>query len=144
LTVDGGRLGAEVRLMTETAVVTDGDNADNTVLLRGRVTSAPMTRDLPSGTAITTFRLSVPRARTAMTEGSTQTVDWVDCTAWSARCRRTVGGWEVGDRVEVSGSLRRRFYRVADGSSTRLEVEVLAARRSGARGRGRGSPGEDA
>jgi single-strand DNA-binding protein len=126
--------------MTDTPVVTDGDNHDNhhnhdnTVLLRGRVTSAPVTRDLPSGTSITTFRISVPRARTAMTAGSTQTVDWVDCTAWNARCRRTVGGWSVGDRVEVRGSLRRRFYRAGDGSSTRLEVEVLGARRSAGRG----------
>jgi single-strand DNA-binding protein len=126
-----------------------GDAADNSVRLRGRVTTAPVERVLPSGTVICAFRISVPRARTSMTAGSTQSVDWVDCTAWNARCRRTVGGWEVGDRVEVGGSLRRRFYRAGDGSSTRLEVEVLAARRSGPRrsgprGRGRGSADEDA
>ena len=124
--------------MTGTRVVTNDDTTDdmdddNTVLLRGRVTSTPLIRELPSGTSITTFRLSVTRARTAMTKGSTQTVDWVDCTAWNARCRRTVGGWAVGDRVEVTGSLRRRFYRAGEGSSTRLEVEVLGARRADGR-----------
>ena len=78
---------------------------------------------------ISTFRVSVPRARTAMTSGSTQTSDWVDCTAWSARSRRSVGSWQVGDRVEVTGSLRRRFYRAGEGATTRLEVEVTSARR---------------
>jgi single-strand DNA-binding protein len=119
--------------MTEKPAAPSGDSEDNAVQLRGRVCSTPLERELPSGAVITTFRLSVPRAKTAMTTGSSQTVDWVDCTAWSGRARRSVGGWAVGDQVEVSGSLRRRFYRSGDGSSTRLEVEVLGARRARAR-----------
>ena len=47
--------------------------------------------------------------------------------------RRTVGVWKVGDQVEVTGALRRRFYRAGDGAGTRLEVEVLSARRASAR-----------
>jgi single-strand DNA-binding protein len=113
-----------------------GDSDDNAVLLRGHVSSAPAVRELPSGAVITTFRVSVPRARTVMTAGSRQSVDWVDCTAWGARVRRTVGGWAVGDRVEVGGALRRRFYAAAGGSSTRLEVEVLTARRASGQGEG--------
>ena len=112
-----------------------GDAQDNTVELRGRVTSAPTERELPSGAVITTFRVSVPRARTPMTSGSSQVSDWLDCVAWSARSRRSVGGWRVGDQVEVSGALRRRFYRAGEGSSTRLEVEVLGARRARSRDR---------
>jgi single-strand DNA-binding protein len=107
-----------------------GDDSDNAVALRGRVSSPPIDRLLPSGATITTFRLSVPRARTAMTAGSRQTTDWVDCVAWSARSRRSVGAWAVGDRVEVTGSLRRRFFRAGEGPTTRLEVEVLGARRA--------------
>jgi single-strand DNA-binding protein len=110
-----------------------GDAADNTVLLRGRVSSAPIERDLPSGTVISTFRISVARARTPMTGGSRQTTDWVDCTAWTARARRSVGTWAVGDLVEVTGALRRRFFRLGTGPSTRVEVEVLGARRSRSR-----------
>jgi single-strand DNA-binding protein len=125
----------EVVAVSETGAAPRGDNDDNAVLLRGRVSSAPAVRELPSGAVITTFRVSVPRARTVMTAGSRQSVDWVDCTAWGARVRRAVDGWEVGDRVEVSGSLRRRFYAAGDGTGTRLEVEVLSARR-GDRGRG--------
>jgi single-strand DNA-binding protein len=107
-----------------------GDVADNQVSVRGRVSTAPTERELPSGTVITSLRISVPRAPTTMTSGSTQTSDWVDCTAWAARTRRSVRGWEVGDEVEVQGALRRRFYRAGEGSSTRLEIEVLSARRA--------------
>jgi single-strand DNA-binding protein len=119
--------------MTERSAALSGESTDNTVELRGRISSAPVERELPSGTVITTFRLSVPRAKTAMTAGSTQSVDWVDCAAWSARCRRTVGGWVVGDEVEVAGALRRRHFRAGEASTSRLEVEVLSARRARAR-----------
>lgn len=112
------------------APVLIGDAADNTIELRGRVSSVPVKRDLPSGTSITTFRISVARARTPMTGGSRQTSDWVDCTAWTARTRRSVDAWVVGDHVEVTGALRRRFFRIGTGPSTRVEVEVLSARRS--------------
>lgn len=118
--------------MAETGVALSGDSDDNAVLLRGRVSTAPSVRELPSGAHIITFRVSVPRARTVMTAGSRQGIDWVDCTAWGAKVRRTVAGWVVGDRVEVTGSLRRRFYVAGAGRSTRLEVEVLAARRAAA------------
>jgi len=119
--------------MTERGTALSGESTDNTVALRGRVSSAPLDRELPSGAVITTFRMSVPRARTTMTSGSAQSVDWVDCAAWGARCRRSVAGWSVGDEVEVGGALRRRFFRAGDGSSTRLEVEVLSARRARSR-----------
>lgn len=94
--------------MAARAAVPDGDGADNVVELRGRVTSAPVQRELPSGAVICSLRISIPRARTTMTAGSGQSVDWVDCTAWNARCRRSVSGWAIGDLVEVTGSLRRR------------------------------------
>ncbi len=121
--------------MSERPAAHGGDSDDNTVRLRGRVSSAPHERELPSGAMIATFRLSIPRARTAMTVGSTQSVDWVDCSAWAGRVRRSVSGWAVGDEVEVEGALRRRFYRAGEGSATRLEVEVLGARRGRARAR---------
>lgn len=103
------------------AAVLRGTHADNS--------TAPTERQLPSGAVITTLRVSVARARTVMTSGSGQGVDWVDCTAWSARSRRSVSSWQVGDAVEVTGALRRRFFRAGGGSSTRLEVEVISAKR---------------
>jgi single-strand DNA-binding protein len=119
--------------MTDRSAALSGKSTDNMVELRGRISSAPVERELPSGTVITTFRVSVPRAKTPMTAGSTQSVDWVDCAAWSARTRRTVGGWVAGDEVEVTGALRRRHFRAGEASTSRLEVEVLSARRARAR-----------
>lgn len=103
----------------------------NEVRLAGRVTTAPEERELPSGDRIATFRISVPRGRTPLNRSSPQRSDWVDCVAAGSRCRRSVAGWAVGEEVEVSGVLRRRFFRTAaaGGSPTRLEVEVLNARR---------------
>lgn len=106
--------------------------AVNEVHLEGRVTTAPQEREMPSGDEITTFRISVPRGRTPMNRPTPKGIDWVDCVAAGARCRRSVAGWAVGDEVEVTGVLRRRFFRAAEagGAPTRLEVEVLKARRA--------------
>ena len=101
----------------------------NHVTMRGRVSAEPAIRELPSGTAIVTFRLTMARAKTHMTEGSKQSSDWVDCVAWAPRPRRTVVTWRSGDTVEVEGALRRRFFRTEGGvPSSRVEVEVLTAR----------------
>lgn len=102
---------------------------ENAVLLRGRVSTAPERRELPSGSIIVTFRVTVPRNATPMTKGSRQTVDWLDCVAWGAGPQRTVSSWSLDDEVEVAGALRRRYYRGGQGTSTRLEVEVLRAKR---------------
>ncbi|MGE5720240.1 MAG: single-stranded DNA-binding protein [Nocardioidaceae bacterium] len=101
----------------------------NTVCLAGRVSSAPIERELPSGDRVVTFRVVVAREQTPMTAKSKQVSDWVDCAAWGGRVRRTVASWQVDDLVEVEGALRRRFYRDGGGASSRVEVEVLGARR---------------
>lgn len=102
---------------------------ENRVRLRGRVSSGPQHRELPSGTDIVSVRVSVPRAVTPMTRGSKQTVDWVDCVAWGAGARRSLSSWSVGEVVEVEGALRRRYFRGPAGTGTRLELEVLRGRR---------------
>ncbi len=116
----------------ETELVDGGADEEaglNRVVLRGRVSGAPAERELPSGALVVGVRISVRRdgASTAMTKGSKQTVDWLECSAWSGLTRRTVARWEVGDLVEVEGALRRRFPR--GGGVSRVEVEVLRARR---------------
>jgi len=100
----------------------------NEVTLRGRVSTAPGVRELPSGTCIVALRISVARTPSPMTKGSKQGSDWVDCVAWGARQRRRVCTWRLGDVVEVRGALRRRFYRGGAGTAMRLEVEVLDGR----------------
>jgi single-strand DNA-binding protein len=103
---------------------------ENDVTLRGRLSSEPMLRELPSGDEVLTFRLVVRRERRSpMTRGSRQVSDWVDCAAWGGRARTTAAAWHAGDEVELRGALRRRFYRTGTGAATRLEVEVLSGKR---------------
>ena len=109
---------------TQTKDPGDIDVAVNDVRLVGRLTSAPTTVELPSGDAVVTFRLSVPR--TAATAG--RRVDSVPCAAWSARVRRSVLTWRAGDLVEVEGAVRCRFYQAGGSTRSRVEVEASAAR----------------
>jgi single-strand DNA-binding protein len=116
-------------VMEMTGPQTDSYQGVNSVMLRGRVSSAPLERTLPSGDAILTFRLSVARDPDERSKRPRQSADWVDCVAWSGRIRRVAGSWQVGDQVELEGSLRRRFFRTTTQTATRLEVEVMRGRR---------------
>jgi single-strand DNA-binding protein len=102
----------------------------NEVKLAGTISRAPETRVLPSGDALVSFRVLVAReAGKEAREGKRPGSDWVDCAVWSARLRRSVARWELGDQVEVSGALRRRVYRAGGGPVALVEIEVAAARR---------------
>lgn len=103
----------------------------NEVLLRGRVSGDPSARELPSGDQVVSVRLVVERQESS--GRSRQRVDVIDCAAWSARSRRSVLAWAPGDEVEVSGALRRRFYRAGGATASRAEVEIRTARRIGRR-----------
>ena len=95
----------------------------NEVVLIGRVTSLPEERVLPSGDTICSFRVTVDR------DTADGGFDVVDCTAWTARTRKTAAAWQHHDVVQITGALRRRFYRAAAGVSSACGVEVLSARR---------------
>lgn len=101
-----------------------GVAAVNEVRLVGRVSQDPECRELPSGDALWTFRLVVARPPSRVGVS----VDTLDCAAWSARARRSVASWRAGDVVEVSGSVRRRFFRSGGGAVSRTEVEVARGR----------------
>lgn len=104
----------------------------NQVLLSGRLAAEPVTRILPSGDELTSFRLTVPRP-----DGSRVRVDSIECATTRARVRRTVERAGPGDYLQVSGALRRRFWRGAAGLGSRYEVEVVTARRQSAGSAGR-------
>jgi single-strand DNA-binding protein len=94
----------------------------NEIVLVGRITSPPAPRVLPSGTPICSWRITVDRA-------GADGFDVVDCTAWTARTRRSAAAFGRGDVVEVTGALRRRFYRAGGGVASACDVEVRTARR---------------
>lgn len=92
----------------------------NEVRLVGRVSQAPEERVLPSGDVLWTCRVVVPRPASS----GRVTVDAIECAAWSPRARRSVASWQPDDVVEVSGAVRRRFFRAAGGPASRVEVEI--------------------
>lgn len=96
----------------------------NEVVLVGEVTVPPEERLLADGTRVVTFRVDV--ARDAETGPGR---DSVECTARAGRLRRSLAVWRTGDVVEVTGALRRRFYRVGPASRPFVVVEVERARR---------------
>lgn len=105
----------------------------NEVLLSGRVAHVEPERTLPSGDALVTLRIVVERPRAARRQGAV--VDTIDVACWSGPARRAAARLATGDLVEVTGALRRRFFRTAGGPASRYEVE---ARRLARRGRGPG------
>jgi single-strand DNA-binding protein len=96
------------------------DAAVNEVRLVGRVSQAPEERVLPSGDVLWTFRVVVARPDST----GRSTVDALECAAWTPRARRSVASWQADDVVEVSGAMRRRFFRTGGGAASRVEVEV--------------------
>lgn len=118
--------------MSAQSAVSDGEPVNeawqgvNEVRVAGRISAGPEERVLPSGDVLWTFRIVVPRApsRNAARPG----VDALECAVWGGRVRRSVASWRQGDVVEVSGAVRRRFFRVAGGAASRFEIEVGAGR----------------
>jgi single-strand DNA-binding protein len=99
----------------------------NEVRLAGRISAGPEERVLPSGDVLWTFRIVVPRPP-ASRAGVRAGVDALECAVWGGRVRRSVAGWGEGDLVEVTGAMRRRFFRTAAGAASRVEVEVTSGR----------------
>jgi single-strand DNA-binding protein len=118
---------AEVMCMSAQAERTAATSeAVNEVRLVGRISAAPVERTLPSGDTVWTFRIVVPRPE--QRGGSRQVVDALECAVWAGRARRSVAAWAVDDVVEVSGSVRRRFFRTGGAAASRVEVEVSSGR----------------
>lgn len=101
-----------------------GDPDHNEVRLTGRVSGSPSERVLPSGDRVVSLRVVVRRRGPGPTR-----VDTVDVAAWSGRARAAATRLGDGDRVEVTGALRRRFFRSAGSAASRYEVEASALRR---------------
>jgi single-stranded DNA-binding protein len=86
----------------------------NLVVLVGALATAPELREFESGARLArllvTVRAHEPRART----------DVIPVTHWDPD--RTVLELQRGDRVWISGTNQRRFWREGEGRHSRLEV----------------------
>jgi single-strand DNA-binding protein len=103
----------------------------NEVRLVGRLAADPEERELPSGDVLVVFRLVVTRTPDPRAPGGRlgPSVDTLDCAAWRRSAQRVLQSCRLGDVLEVSGALRRRFWRGEHGAASRSEVEVLTVRR---------------
>ncbi|MCX6404930.1 MAG: single-stranded DNA-binding protein [Actinobacteria bacterium] len=101
---------------------TNTDFADwqNSVLLVGRVTSEADEIELPSGETLVRFRIVVPRDKPT----TKTTVDTIDCVTFKTVSQRKVRTLAIGDLVEITGELRRRFWKAGTGVASRVEVEI--------------------
>lgn len=99
----------------------------NEVTLVGRLSVTADERTLPSGDVLVSWRIVVQRPPDP--SRPTVTVDSLDCVARTPALGRRALTWLPGDTMEMTGALRRRFWRGGDGVRSRYEVEVATARR---------------
>ena len=92
------------------------DYSLNDCLLRGRVSAEAVEKELPSGDRVVEFRLIITRTER---DG----VDTLDIAAWSPKSRRTALSLKSGEWIEVSGSVRRRFWQGPAGLASRCQIE---------------------
>ncbi|MGN6634441.1 MAG: single-stranded DNA-binding protein [Oryzihumus sp.] len=108
----------------------EDEPAVNEVRLVGRVSGDPVSRDLPSGDTVVQLRVVVRRTGTPRTGARTATlVDTVDVACWGKGVQRRASHLRDGDIVEVTGALRRRFWRSPGGAASRYEVEAATLTR---------------
>ena len=100
------------------AEVEENDLSLNDLLLRGRVSAAATTKELPSGDKVVEFRLIITRE-------SREGVDTLDISAWSAKSGKTALTLGPDEWVEISGAIHRRFWQSPGGLASRWQVEAL-------------------
>lgn len=93
------------------------DYSLNDLLLRGRVSAPATSKELPSGDKVVEFRLIITRSER-------ECVDTLDIAAWSAKSRKIALTLESDEWVEISGSIRRRFWQSPAGVASRWQVEA--------------------
>ncbi|HWC22058.1 MAG TPA: single-stranded DNA-binding protein [Flexivirga sp.] len=107
--------------------------AVNEVHLVGRLSAPPVLKHLPSGAEVVQLRIVVDRpagtrAKSPGGDSRSPTVDTIDIACWSADARRRALSCAGSEVVDVSGALRRRFWRGPAGVASRYEVEASKLR----------------
>src|SRR5215210_3261451 len=90
----------------------------NIVIIRGNLSSAPVQRELASGSSMLSLEVSTPTEQGLISVP----VAWFDAPAHAALVE--------GDEVVVSGVIKRRFFRGSSGTQARTELvadEVVPA-----------------
>ncbi|MBV9485901.1 MAG: single-stranded DNA-binding protein [Frankiaceae bacterium] len=96
----------------------------NEVVIVGRMSTDAVLRELPSGDEVATWRLIVDRP-----DNVSGRFDVVECATFNGRVRRQAIAWNPDDVIEVTGALRRRFWKSPVGLQNKYEVHVKRAAR---------------
>ena len=100
-----------------------------TITVTGNVAVVPVLRELASGVRVTGFRLAntprqVDKATGEWRDGVTT---WFGVTCWRGLAEHTAQSLKTGDRVVVTGRLRTRTWRTADGEErSGLDIEATS------------------
>ena len=93
------------------------DYSLNDLLLRGRVSAPATTKELPSGDKVVEFRIIVGR-------DDREGYDTFDVALWSSILRKRGVSLKSDEWVEITGTLRRRFWKAGAISVSRWQVEA--------------------
>ena len=95
----------------------------NHIVIMGRLTRDPELRRTGSGTAVTSFTVTVDRDFASKDSGEKET-DFIDCVAWRQTGEFVSKYFRKGSMAVVSGRLQIRSWNDKDGNKRR-SAEVL-------------------
>lgn len=97
--------------------------ANNCVILIGRLTRDPELRNSQSGTSVVSFGLAVDQAFRG--KDGQRGVDFIDCVIWGKQAETLSQYAHKGDTISTLGSLHKREYTNREGQKVRVtEVHV--------------------
>lgn len=85
----------------------------NRIIIHGRLTRDPETRQTGSGTSVTNFSVAVDRGYKG--ENGEKQTDFFECTAWRERGETIAKYFSKGKEIVVEGSMESRKYTDKDG-----------------------------
>ena len=95
--------------------------AFNKVILQGRLTSAPETRETSSGTSVANFNLAIDRDF-----GENKKTDFIPCVAFGKLAETITKFVTKGTLILISGSLQTKTWEDKEGNK-RKDYEVVVA-----------------
>jgi single-strand DNA-binding protein len=114
----------------------------NKVILIGRLTKDPDTKNTANGTTVTKFTLAVDR-RFKDANGQRQT-DFISCLAWRQTATFISSYFHKGSKIAITGSIQTRNYDDNDGKRVYVtEVVVDEAEFAVSSGGQNNSPSSD-
>lgn len=96
----------------------------NSVVLTGRLTSAPELKTTQSGVPVTSFSIAVDRPYKS---GDEKQADFINIVAWRNTAEFISKYFIKGSAIGIEGSIQTRKYQDKDGNN-RTAFEVLANR----------------